>query len=44
MREILAVTKLNWNSADFSCDEPITLAFSRRVGEILAELKPSVNP
>jgi hypothetical protein len=44
MREILALTKLNWNSADFSCDEPITLAFSRRVGEILAELKPSVNP
>jgi hypothetical protein len=44
MREVLALTKLNWNSADFSCDEPITLAFSRRVGEILAELKPSVNP
>jgi len=44
MREVLALTKLNWNSADFSCDEPITLAFSRRVGEILAELRPSVNP
>lgn len=44
MREILALTKLNWNSADFSCDDPITLAFSRRVGEILAELRPSVNP
>jgi hypothetical protein len=44
MREILALTKLNWNSADFSCHEPITLAFSRRVGEILAELKPSINP
>lgn len=44
MREVLALTKLNWNSADFSCDEPITLAFSRKVGEILAELKPSVNP
>jgi hypothetical protein len=44
MREILALTKLNWNSADFSCDEPITLAFSRKVGEILSELKPSVKP
>lgn len=44
MREILALTKLNWNSADFSCDEPITLAFSRRVGEILAELRPNVSP
>jgi hypothetical protein len=44
LREILALTKLNWNSADFCCDEPITLAFSRRVGEILAELPSSVNP
>lgn len=44
MREVLALTKLNWNSADFSCNEPITLAFSRRVGEILAELRPSVSP
>jgi hypothetical protein len=44
LREVLALTKLNWNSADFSCDEPITLAFSRRVGEILAELRPKVSP
>lgn len=36
LSEILALTKMNWNSADFSCEEPITLAFSRKVGEILA--------
>jgi hypothetical protein len=44
LREILALTKLNWNSADFSVSEPITLAFSRRVGEILAEMPATVNP
>jgi hypothetical protein len=44
LREILALTKLNWNSADFSVSEPITLAFSRRVGEILAEMPATVKP
>jgi hypothetical protein len=43
VREVLSLTKMNWNSADFSCSEPITLAFSRRVGQILAEL-PSKLP
>jgi hypothetical protein len=33
LREILALTKLNGNSADFSVSEPITLAISRRVGQ-----------
>jgi hypothetical protein len=44
LREVLALTKLNWNSADFCTTEPITLAFSRRVGEILAELPRTINP
>jgi hypothetical protein len=44
MREILALTKLNWNSADFSVSQPITLSFSRRVGEILAEMPTTVSP
>lgn len=44
LREILALTKLNWNSADFCVTEPITLAFSRRVGEILAELPRTISP
>lgn len=38
LQEIIALTKMNWNSADFSCSLPITLAFSKRVGEILSEL------
>jgi hypothetical protein len=38
LKEILCLTKLNWNTAAFNCSEPITLAFSRRVGEILSEL------
>jgi hypothetical protein len=38
LREILALTKMDWNTADFACGLPITVAFSRRVGHILAEL------
>jgi hypothetical protein len=38
LKEVLSLTKLNWNTAAFNCSEPITLAFSRRVGEILSEL------
>ena len=37
-REILALTKLNWNSATFSCGFPMTLFFSREVGKILSEI------
>ena len=33
--DILKLTKLNWNTAAFSCRDPITLAFARKVGEIL---------
>ncbi len=43
LQEILSLTKMNWNTADFACSEPITLAFSHRVGQILAEL-PSNLP
>lgn len=38
LKEILALTKMNWNTADFACWDPITTAFSRRVGQILAEV------
>ena len=34
----MALTKMNWNTADFSCRDPVTIAFSRRIGQILAEL------
>jgi hypothetical protein len=40
LEEILALTKMNWNTAAFACSEPITVAFSRKVGQILAELGP----
>ena len=42
LQEILALTKMNWNTADFACGEPITIAFSHRVGQILAELPPDL--
>jgi hypothetical protein len=42
--EILALTKMNWNSADFCIREPITLAYSREVGKILAYVPEEVIP
>lgn len=42
LQEILGLTKMNWNSADFACSNPITTAFSQGVGRILAELPPSL--
>jgi hypothetical protein len=33
--DILRLTKLNWNTAAFCIRDPITLAFSKRVGDIL---------
>lgn len=33
--DILRLTKLNWNTSAFGTHDPITLAFSKRVGEIL---------
>lgn len=36
-REILALTKLNWNTADFCCGLPITIGFARNVGQVLRE-------
>jgi len=43
-QEILALTKMNWNSADFCIREPITLAYSREVGKILAYVPEEVVP
>lgn len=40
LEEIMALTKMNWNTAAFACSEPITIAFSRKVGQVLAELGP----
>lgn len=41
LSEILALTKMNWNSADFAGGQPITIAFSRRVGAMLADIPPN---
>jgi hypothetical protein len=43
-KEIFALTKMNWNSADFCIREPITLAYSREVGKILAYVPEEVIP
>lgn len=42
--ELLALTRMNWNSADFAAAEPITLGFSRNVGLILSELPGDIEP
>lgn len=42
--ELLMLTKLNMNSADFCSYLPITLEFSRKVGSILKELPPGKSP
>jgi hypothetical protein len=43
LTEILALTKMNWNSADFSAGEPITMSFSRKVGALLSEIPPDAQ-
>ena len=49
--DILALTKMNWNSADGIGRHPITLSFARQVGTIMTELDdiggeepPKINP
>ena len=42
--EILALTKLNWNSCACAGSNPITLDFSRKVSDVLKELPPDVPP
>lgn len=38
LREILILTKMNWNSANMEGLMPITLSFSRVVGDVLREI------
>ncbi len=42
-QEIMALTKLNWNSCAFASAEPITLQFARTIGRILTEI-PDGSP
>ena len=44
LREILVLTKMNWNSASFAGQMPITLRFSRLVGDIMREIPNDREP
>ena len=39
-KEILALTKMNWNNTQFDGKEPITLRCARQVGQILKFIEP----
>jgi len=43
-KEILGLTKMNWNNSQFDGSEPITLRASRQVGNILKYLGPEYEP
>jgi len=41
--ELLALTKLNWNTCAFASADPVTIAFSRQVATIIKELPEGVE-
>ena len=43
-KEILTLTKMNWNSSDGISRLPITLLFARKVGELMSELSDNATP
>jgi len=42
--EILSLTKLNWNYAKFCIKSPITISFAKRVGNIIRNMPPTIEP
>jgi len=44
LREVLILSKMNWNSANMDGLLPITVTFSRIVGDILREVPPDATP
>lgn len=44
LREVMTLTKMNWNSANMYGLMPITLRFSQCVGDILCEVPESIKP
>ncbi len=42
--EVLTLTKMNWNSANMDGLMPITLRFSRLVGDVLREVPDDREP
>jgi hypothetical protein len=43
-KELMALTKMNYNNADIADGEPITLKFARKVGEILSYIPENELP
>jgi hypothetical protein len=43
-REVLALSKMNWNSAEGMARHPITVSFARRVGAIMTEMGDNQLP
>lgn len=43
-RELLSLSKMNWNSARDHIAFPISLAFARQVGLVMAEIPPDADP
>ena len=43
-RDVMTLTKMNWNSANMEGSLPITLRFSRLVGDVLREVPPDREP
>ena len=43
-RELLGLTKMNWNNTQFDGKYPVTLGSARKVGEILKYLEESEMP
>jgi hypothetical protein len=44
VEDLLALTKMNWNSARSWASLPISLSFARKVGGVMAELPAGQNP
>ena len=38
-KDIMSLTKMDWNSTDFCQRQPVTTSVSKKVGHILAEMK-----
>ena len=43
-KEILTLSKMNWNSSDGITRLPVTLLFAKKVGEVMTELSDNVMP
>lgn len=44
LREVMVLTKMNWNSANMGGLLPITLRFSQLVGDVLREVPDDREP